>query len=74
MWSRSRWWAKTPTGRLSSANRFPAPRRPPPHRHRREDEIFCVLEGEYEFVVGDRTIPATAGSVVYGPRNIPHTF
>ena len=47
---------------------------PPPHIHRREDEIFCVLEGEYEFLVGERTIRAGAGSVVYGPRNIPHTF
>ncbi len=47
---------------------------PPPHIHHREDEIFCVLEGEYEFLVGERTIRAGAGSIVYGPRNIPHTF
>ncbi len=47
---------------------------PPPHIHRREDETFCVLEGEYEFLVGERTIRAGAGSVVYGPRNVPHTF
>jgi quercetin dioxygenase-like cupin family protein len=47
---------------------------PPPHIHHREDEIFCVLEGDYEFLVGERTIRAGAGSVVYGPRNVPHTF
>lgn len=47
---------------------------PPPHVHRREDEAFCVLEGEYEFFVGGRTIRAGAGSVVYGPRNVPHAF
>ncbi len=47
---------------------------PPPHMHTREDETFLVLEGELEFVIGARTIPATAGSVVYGPRGIPHTF
>ena len=47
---------------------------PPPHVHHREDETFCVLEGEYEFLVGELTIRASAGSVVYGPRNIPHTF
>ncbi len=46
----------------------------PPHIHHREDETFCVLEGEYEFLVGERTIRAGAGSVVYGPRNVPHTF
>jgi mannose-6-phosphate isomerase-like protein (cupin superfamily) len=47
---------------------------PPPHVHRREDEVFCVVEGEYEFSVGERTIRAGAGSVVYGPRNVPHSF
>lgn len=47
---------------------------PPPHIHHREDEMFCVLEGEYEFLVGERTIRAGAGSVIYGPRNVPHTF
>ncbi len=47
---------------------------PPPHIHHREDEIFCVLEGEYEFLVGESTIRASAGSVIYGPRSIPHTF
>ena len=47
---------------------------PPPHVHRREDEIFFVLEGEYEFFVGERTIRAGGGSVVYGPRDVPHSF
>ena len=47
---------------------------PPPHVHHREDEIFCVLEGKYEFLVGEGAIRASAGSVVYGPRNVPHTF
>jgi mannose-6-phosphate isomerase-like protein (cupin superfamily) len=47
---------------------------PPPHVHHREDETFCVLKGVYEFSVGERTVQASAGSVVYGPRNIPHTF
>ena len=47
---------------------------PPPHIHHREDEMFCVLDGEYEFLVGERTIRAGAGSVVYVPSNVPHTF
>jgi quercetin dioxygenase-like cupin family protein len=47
---------------------------PPPHLHTREDETFYVVEGELEFVVGERTISATAGSVVYCPRGIPHGF
>ena len=45
---------------------------PPPHLHTREDETFCVLEGELEFVVGERTLSASAGSVVYAPRGVLH--
>lgn len=47
---------------------------PPPHIHHREDETFCVLEGEYEFLIGGRKIRASAGSIVQGPRYIPHAF
>ena len=46
----------------------------PLHVHRREDEWFYVLEGELTFWVGGETIVAPAGSFVYGPRDIPHTF
>ena len=47
---------------------------PPLHRHSREDEGFCVLEGEYEFRVGEQTFRAGPGTFVFGPRGIPHTF
>jgi mannose-6-phosphate isomerase-like protein (cupin superfamily) len=47
---------------------------PPPHINHREDETFCVLEGELEFTVNDRTIPATTGSVVYVPKGTSHVF
>jgi mannose-6-phosphate isomerase-like protein (cupin superfamily) len=47
---------------------------PPPHLHTREDETFYVVEGELEFVVGERTLSASAGSVVYAPRGILHSF
>ena len=46
----------------------------PLHIHRREDECFFVIEGELTFWVGCVTIVAPAGSFVYGPRDIPHTF
>jgi quercetin dioxygenase-like cupin family protein len=46
----------------------------PLHVHRREDEWFYVLDGELTFWVGGETIVAPAGSFVYGPRDIPHTF
>ena len=47
---------------------------PPPHLHTREDETFYVLEGELEFMVGERTLSARAGSVVYAPRGVLHGF
>lgn len=47
---------------------------PPPHIHHREDETFWVLEGELEFMIGDGTVRAPAGSFIYAPRYIPHTY
>jgi quercetin dioxygenase-like cupin family protein len=46
----------------------------PLHVHRNEDEWFYVTEGELTFWVGGQVVTATAGSFVYGPRDIPHTF
>ncbi len=46
----------------------------PLHVHHNEDEWFYVTEGELTFWVGGQLIEARAGSFVYGPRGIPHTF
>ena len=46
----------------------------PLHVHHREDEWFYVTEGELTFWVGGQVIEAPAGSFVFGPRDIPHTF
>jgi quercetin dioxygenase-like cupin family protein len=46
----------------------------PLHVHHREDEWFYVTDGELTFWVGGQVINAPAGSFVYGPRDIPHTF
>lgn len=46
----------------------------PPHVHSREDETFCVIEGEFEFRVGEQVIRAEAGSYLFGPRGIAHSF
>jgi len=47
---------------------------PPLHVHHREDESFWVLEGELSMRCGDRTLRASAGSFVFLPRDVPHTF
>lgn len=47
---------------------------PPPHIHHREDETFQILEGEYEFMVGGKTIPAKPGTTLFAPRGVAHTY
>lgn len=46
----------------------------PLHIHRAEDEFFVVLSGEVRVQHGDALIEATAGALVYGPRDVPHAF
>lgn len=52
----------------------PNPRGVPLHQHHRYDEAFYVIEGEMEFVVGDRTERVAAGGFVLVPRGTPHRF
>jgi quercetin dioxygenase-like cupin family protein len=47
---------------------------PPRHIHRREDETFYVLEGEMTVSVGESTIKATPGTMVFLPRGVAHSF
>ena len=46
----------------------------PLHVHSREDEWFYVIDGELTIWVDGETIVAPAGSFVFGPKGIPHTF
>src|SRR5215510_4608690 len=47
---------------------------PPPHIHHREDETFQILEGEYEWMVGDKKFTAQTGATIFAPRGVPHTY
>jgi putative ABC transport system substrate-binding protein len=47
---------------------------PPLHIHRAEDEFFYVLSGEFNFQLGDCIKRAPAGSFVFIPKDMAHTF
>lgn len=47
---------------------------PPPHVHTREDELFYVLEGEFDVYVGKDAFKMKAGECVFMPRFKPHAF
>jgi mannose-6-phosphate isomerase-like protein (cupin superfamily) len=44
----------------------------PLHVHKREHELFVVLEGEHVFQVGEQEFRVGAGGLVFAPRGIPH--
>jgi quercetin dioxygenase-like cupin family protein len=47
---------------------------PPRHVHTREDEAFLVLEGDAIFDIDGEVRAAGAGTSVFMPRGVPHTF
>jgi quercetin dioxygenase-like cupin family protein len=54
--------------------RFPAGFGPPLHVHHREDEALYVLDGRLRCRRGDTEFTAGPGELVFGPRELPHTF
>jgi mannose-6-phosphate isomerase-like protein (cupin superfamily) len=44
------------------------------HRHRDADEIFFILEGEFEFRAGDVQRRVGPGAFVFVPAGTPHAF
>jgi mannose-6-phosphate isomerase-like protein (cupin superfamily) len=46
----------------------------PRHMHTREDEVYFVLEGELEVIVGEEKFVLKAGYTLMAPRNIPHAL
>ena len=45
-----------------------------PHIHQGMEESFYVLDGEFEFHVGPRTVHLRPGESVFVPRNVPHVW
>ena len=46
----------------------------PPHRHTREDEISCVIEGEIGFRSDGREVSLGAGGYIVKPRGELHSM
>src|SRR5689334_10902989 len=46
----------------------------PPHIHHRESEAFLLLEGELEFITGERTVRAVAGDFLRVEKGVVHGF
>jgi quercetin dioxygenase-like cupin family protein len=44
------------------------------HIHYDQDEFFQIISGEFLFQVGEEKFRASAGDLVFAPRNIPHTW
>lgn len=47
---------------------------PPPHIHDDFSECFYILDGTWEFRVGDETISAEAGAFLFVPRGVVHAY
>jgi quercetin dioxygenase-like cupin family protein len=50
---------------------------PPLHRHREEDELFVILDGEIAFHTEqdrDERMVASSGGIAFLPKGIAHTF
>lgn len=47
---------------------------PPRHIHRREDEMWYVLDGSFRFIADERIFQAPQGSFVFVPRGTAHCF
>ena len=46
----------------------------PKHLHYEQDEWIYVIEGEYEFHVGEKKMRLAAGESVFMPRKVPHVW
>ncbi|WP_339711580.1 cupin domain-containing protein [uncultured Kriegella sp.] len=46
----------------------------PPHIHTKEDEIFRVIKGQVEILIGSQTIVLEEGDIAFAPKNIAHSW
>jgi quercetin dioxygenase-like cupin family protein len=62
-------------GAMTVFESTPAPGEGPPlHRHPNEDEVLYVLQGRLHVKLDETLHEAPAGSVVFIPKGVPHTW
>ncbi len=47
---------------------------PPLHIHPNQDEFFYIIEGKYQFQVGDDKYSMKSGDTIFLPKNVQHAF
>ncbi|MCC7054254.1 MAG: cupin domain-containing protein [Gemmatimonadaceae bacterium] len=47
---------------------------PAKHLHLAQDELFCVIEGEYVIMIGDQRFDLKPGDTIMAPRGVPHVW
>jgi len=47
---------------------------PPPHVHTREDELFYVLEGDFDVYVGEEAFNVSTNQCIFLPKFRPHAL
>jgi quercetin dioxygenase-like cupin family protein len=52
----------------------PAQNGPPYHVHSNEDEFFFIRKGTFEFTIDGTSHILNEGGILFGPRDVPHTF
>ena len=62
-------------GRLTVLENVVAPGEGPPvHVHEAQDEAWWILDGSFDFRLGDERADVEAGAFVFVPRGTPHAF
>lgn len=46
----------------------------PPHIHTKEDEIFRVIKGQVELMVGNQSTILNEGDIAFAPKNVVHSW
>lgn len=46
----------------------------PPHIHRIDDELHYLLDGTASYTVGEETLEAGPGSLIFLPKQVPHAL